>query len=415
MRIIVLGGGVIGITTAYFLAKEGHEVEVIERQARLALDASSGNAGLIAPGHSYSWASPAAPRMLIQSLRGAETAIRVKLRPDPQLVRWGLRFLAECPTPRAERNTLIKLRLCQYGQKMLEEVSAAEEIDYRHAHGGTLFLYRDEADLETAYYKATLMREHGQDQEVLDAAATVAHEPALAAARDKIAGAVLERTGSSGDCEIFTNQLASRCEELGVRIRRGTAVHRFDCDSGQIHGAVIDGETLRADAYVLALGVGSAALARTAGYRLPIYPAKGYSVTFPIREEHNPPTAGGVDEGTLVAWANFGDRLRMSSTAEFSGYDRSWADQDFSNILQMAKDLMPDAADYRAGEYRACLRPMTPGGPPLIGWGKHRNLFFNTGHGHTGWTMSCGSARIAVDLIANRQPEIDMTGIGAPT
>lgn len=413
MHIVVLGGGVVGITTAYFLAQEGHEVEVVEKQGRLALDASSGNAGLIAPGHSFSWASPAAPKMLLQSLRGAETAIRVKLRPDPQLVRWGLRFLAECPTPRAERNTVVKLRLCQYSQKLLEEVAATEGIDYAQAQGGVLYLYRDEEDLEIGYRKSALLREHGQDQEVLDAAATVAHEPALASARDKLAGAVLDKGDASGDCESFTNQLAARCEALGVRIRLGTAVHRLDCDATEVHGAVLDGGTLRADAYVVALGVDSPALARTAGYRLPVYPAKGYSVTFPIREGHRPPRAGGVDEETLVAWANFGDRLRMSSTAEFAGYGRAWAEQDFSNILQMAKDLMPEAADYGAGQYRACLRPMTPGGPPLIGWGRHRNLFFNTGHGHMGWTMACGSARIAADLIDKKQPAIDMAGIGA--
>jgi D-amino-acid dehydrogenase len=413
MRIIVLGGGVVGIATAYYLAKEGHEVEVVERQSRLAQDASSGNAGLIAPGHSFSWASPAAPKMLVQSLRGAETAIRVKLRPDPALVRWGLKFLAECPTPRAEQNTIVKLRLCQYSQGLLEEVAAEEGIDYRYAAGGVLYLYRDAQDLEAGYRKSALLREHGQDQEVLDAAATVAHEPALESARDRIAGAVLDKGDASGDCEVFTTELAARCEALGVRIRLGTAVHRFECDASEIRGAVVDGETLHADAYVVALGVDSPALSRSAGYRLPVYPAKGYSVTFPIRAEHRPPTAGGVDEGTLVAWANFGDRLRMSSTAEFAGYSRSWAERDFSNILQMAKDLMPDAADYGAGQYRACLRPMTPGGPPLIGWGRHRNLFFNTGHGHMGWTMACGSGRIAADLIAKRQPAIDLTGIGA--
>jgi D-amino-acid dehydrogenase len=413
MRIIVLGGGVVGITTAYFLAKEGHEVEVVEKQAQLALDASSGNAGLIAPGHSFSWASPAAPKMLIQSLRGAETAIRVKLRPDPQLVRWGLRFLAECPAPRAERNTIVKLRLAQYSQGLLEELARSESIDFHYAEGGALYIYRDEEELETGYKKSALLREYGQEQEVIDADAVVAREPALASARDRIAGAVLGTTDASGDCEMFTNELAKRCEAMGVRIRLGTAVHRFDCDGSRIHGAVVDGDTLHADAYVVALGVDSPALSRSAGYRLPMYPAKGYSVTFPIRPEHTPPTASGVDEATLVAWANFGDRLRMSSTAEFAGYSRSWADQDFSNILQMAKDLMPDAADYGAGQYRACLRPMTPGGPPLIGWGRHRNLFFNTGHGHMGWTMACGSARIAADLIANKKPEIDMTGIGA--
>lgn len=412
MRVIVLGGGVVGVATAYFLAKEGHEVELVERQLRLAQDASSGNAGLIAPGHSFSWASPAAPRMLVQSLRGAETAIRVKLRPDPQLVRWGLRFLAECPTPRAERNTIVKLRLCQYSQGVLEEIARSEQIDYGHTSRGVLYLYRDQRELEAGFRKSALLREHGQDQEVLDADACVAHEPALAGARERIAGAVLDRGDSSGDCERFTGELAKRCEAMGVRFRLGTAVHRLDCDADEVRGAVVDGDVLRADAYVVALGVDSPALVRSAGYRLPVYPAKGYSVTFPIGPGHEPPAIGGVDEATLVAWANFGDRLRMSSTAEFAGYGRDWAERDFSNILQMARELFPNAADYGAGQYRACLRPMTPGGPPLIGWGKHRNLLFNTGHGHMGWTMACGSGKIATDLLAERQPEIDLAGMG---
>lgn len=414
MRVIVLGGGVMGTATAYYLARDGHEVEVVERQAQLAQDASSGNAGLIAPGHSFSWASPAAPRMLIRSLAGAQTAIRVKPRLDPRLIRWGLKFLGECRSDRAVANTVVKLRLCQYSQSLLEEVTREEEIDYGHTSRGVLYLYRDGKELELGFKKSALLREHGQKQEVLDAKDCVKHEPALAAAQDRIAGAVLDKTDSSGDCERFTNELADRCRRLGVRFRMGTAVHRLNTGGGQVTGVTADGGVLTADRYILCLGVDSPALARTAGQNLPIYPAKGYSVTFPIREGHSPPMLGGVDEATLVAWANFGDRLRMSSTAEFNGYGRGWGEADFSNIHKMARELFADAADYSAGQYRACLRPMTPGGPPIIGYGRHSNLLYNTGHGHMGWTMACGAAKIAADMVAARTPDIDVNGMEVP-
>jgi D-amino-acid dehydrogenase len=181
-----------------------------------------------------------------------------------------------------------------------------------------------------------------------------------------------------------------------------------------VTGAVVDGGTLEADAYVLSLGVDSPKLARSVGQRLPIYPAKGYTVTFPINGGHRSPRVGGVDEATLVAWANFGDRLRMTSTAEFAGHGRSWQERDFENIFRMARELLPEAADYDRGQFRACLRPMTPGGPPIIGRGAHENLIYNTGHGHMGWTMACGSARITADLLAGRKPEIDTTGFAVP-
>ncbi len=414
MRVVVMGGGVVGVATAYFLAGDGHEVEVVERQPRLAQDASSGNAGLIAPGHSFSWASPAAPRMLVRSLAGQQTAIRVKPRLDRELVRWGIHFLGQCSATRAEANTIIKLRLCQYSQRVLEEITREEEIDYGHTSRGVLYLYRDERELELGFKKSALLREYGQDQTILDADACVKWEPALTSARDLIAGAILGTSDSSGDCERFTNELAERCRARGVRFRFGTAVHRLESDGARVTGAVVDGEVLRADAYVLSLGVDSPALARTVRQRLPIYPAKGYSVTFPIREEHRPPAHGGVDEATLVAWANFGDRLRMSSTAEFAGYGRGWREGDFRNIARMAQELFPDAADYSAGQYRACLRPMTPGGPPIIGYGRQKNLLYNTGHGHMGWTMACGSAKLAAEVFAGRKPEIELRGMEVP-
>jgi D-amino-acid dehydrogenase len=389
-------------------------VTLVEKQSRLSQDASSGNAGLIAPGHSYSWASPAAPRMLLQSLAGKATAIRVRPSLDSQLVRWGIRFLRECPRERAERNTIIKLRLCRYSRDLLRELIGDERIDYGHSTEGVLYLYRDAEELELAYMKSELLRKHGEDQEVIDADACVRREPALAPVKDKIAGAVLGKEDFSGDSELFTIALAERCRDLGVEFKLGTAVHRLETADDQITGAVCDGGVLRADAYVLSLGCDSPSISKTVGQRLPIYPAKGYSVTFPINDGQQPPACGGVDEATLVAWANFGDRLRMSSTAEFAGHSRSWTERDFSNILRMARELLPNAADYSRGTFRACLRPMTPGGPPIIGRGRHRNLIYNTGQGHMGWTMACGSAKIATDLLAGRQPDIDVTGLGVP-
>jgi D-amino-acid dehydrogenase len=414
VRVIVFGGGVVGVTTAYYLAKEGHEVEVVERQARLAQDASSGNAGLIAPGHSYSWASPAAPRMLWQSLLGRQAAIRMRPRLDPALIGWGMRFLRECPRPRAERNTIMKLRLCRYSRDLLEGLLRDERIDYGPSSRGVLYLYRDEDELQLGFMKSELLRGEGEDQRVIDADECVEREPALEPVRDRIAGAVLGKDDFSGDSERFTNELAERSRSLGVRFRMGTAVHRLESQNGGVRRAFADGGPIEGDAYVLSLGVDSPKLARTVGQRLPIYPAKGYTVTFPVEDGHRAPRVGGVDEATLVAWANFGDRLRMTSTAEFAGYGRAWRERDFESIFRMARELLPEAADYERGQFRACLRPMTPGGPPIIGRGRHENLIYNTGHGHMGWTMACGSARITADLLAGRDSEIDTTGFAVP-
>lgn len=414
MRAVVLGGGVIGVATAYFLAREGHEVEVVERGGQLAPDASSGNAGLIAPGHAFSWASPAAPRMLLRSLLGRETAIRVRPRLDSELVRWGISFLRECRGSRFEASTLVALRLCRYSQRLLDEVVREEAVDYGPTAHGALYVFRDAAALERAFERSRLLREHGQEQEILDPDACIAFEPALAGARDRLAGAILDRGDATGDCERFTNELADRCRARGVRFRLGTPVRRLEADGTRVTGAVTDGEILRADAFVLALGVDSPSVARTVGQRLPVYPAKGYSATFPIRDGDRPPAHGGVDEATLVAWSNLGDRLRMSSTAEFAGYDRGWQERDFANIRRMTRELLPGAADYTAGAYRACLRPMTPGGPPLIGFGRYPNLLVNTGHGHSGWAMACGSGKLAADLLAGRSPDVDVRGLRVP-
>jgi D-amino-acid dehydrogenase len=412
MKTLVLGGGVVGVTTAYFLARAGHEVTVLEEREGLGLEATAGNAGIIAPGHSFAWASPRAPRMLWQSLRGAETAIRVRLTADPRLYAWGLRFLRECTSERARRNTLIKLRLCQYSQSVLDEVVRAEGIEYHAIHKGALYLHRDPAELEAGIKKMALLAEHGQKQEILDASGVARLEPAFEPVKDRIAGAIRDLGDSSGDSRVFVEELArvSRAKH-GVTIKLGTRVLALRAERERLDGVVTNQGVLSADNYVLALGVGAPIVARTAGVRLLIYPAKGYSSTFPLKAGGLAPTISGVDEQWLVGWSRLGDRLRLTSTAEFTGYDWGWTGRDFNNILRLARDLFPDAADYDRGEYRACLRPMTPDGPPILGLGRHRNLFFNCGHGHMGWTMACGTARIVTDLMTGRMPDIDVEGL----
>jgi D-amino-acid dehydrogenase len=407
--VVVLGGGVVGVTTAYYLARDGAEVELVEGANALGTDATGGNAGLIAPGHSFAWASPRAPAMLARSLFGKQTAIQVRPRLDPKLVAWGLRFLRECTSDRARRNTLVKLRLCQYSQRKLDELAREEGIDYLDSHTGILYLYRDAHELELGATKMQLLVDHGQECRVLGPDEVVSVDPVFEPVKEKLAGAVYSPTDGAGNSQVFAQRVCDACTRLGVNVRLSTTVRALRADGDRITGVVTDDGPIDADAYVLALGVGSPKVAKTIGVKLPIYPAKGYSANFPIRNG-SAPTTGGVDEELLVAWAPLGDKLRMTSTAEFTGYDRSTKDSSFANIMRMARELLPDAADYSAGERRSCLRPMTPDGPPVLGKGRHSNLFFNTGHGHMGWTMACGSSRAVADLIQGRQPEIDLTG-----
>jgi D-amino-acid dehydrogenase len=412
MKTLVLGGGVVGVTTAYFLAKAGHEVTILEDKDALGLEASSGNAGIIAPGHSFAWASPRAPRMLWDSLRGGETAIRLRLGTDVRLYTWGLRFLRECTADRARHNTLIKLRLCQYSQAVMSELVRAEQIEYHAIARGALYLYRDGAELEAGVKKMALLAEHGQKQEILDARGVAQLDPVFEPVQGKIAGAIRDVGDSSGDSRLFVENLARVCrEKLGVVVKLGTRVAALRGDADRIDAALTSAGELRADNYVLALGVGAPIVARTVGVDLPVYPAKGYSSTFPLKPGGRAPMVPGVDEKWLVGWSRLGDRLRLTSTAEFAGYDWGWTPRDFNNILKLARDLFPDAADYDRGEYRACLRPMTPDGPPILGLGRHRNLFLNAGHGHMGWTMACGTARIVADLMTGRMPALDLEGL----
>jgi D-amino-acid dehydrogenase len=413
MRIVVLGGGVVGVTTAYQLQRDGHEVVLLERNPEVASGASWGNAGMIAPGHSFVWSSPRAPMILAKSLMLKDQALRFRLSADPRLYAWTWGFLKECTAAKARRNTLLKHRLAAYSQKVLGEVVADEAIDYDRNTRGILYFYRDQKALDSGVEHMKLLESDGQAIKVLTRDQVIALEPGLAHARERIAGAILCPTDETGDCAKFTRALAARVVERGGEIVTGATVGGLDSDGDRVTQALTDRGPFSGDAYVLALGAESPILARKLGLRLPIYPIKGYSLTIPIGAAKSPPTIACLDEHNLVAISRFGDRLRITATAEFAGYDASHKPSDFAFMKRVTQELFPDGAEYDRAQMWAGLRPMTPTNLPLIGQRRFKNLVLNCGHGHIGWTMSHGSARIAADLIAGRAPAIPLDGLMA--
>ena len=413
MRIVVLGGGVVGVTTAYQLQRDGHEVVVVERNPEVASGASFGNAGMIAPGHSFVWSSPRAPIILAKSLMLKDQALRFKLSADPRLYAWTWGFLKECTAAKARRNTLLKHRLAAYSQQVLDGVVADEAIDYDRNTRGILYFYRSQKALDGGVEHMKLLESDGQTIKVLTRDQVVALEPNLAHARESIAGAILCPTDETGDCAKFTRALAARIVARGGAIMTGATVGGFVTDGDRVTQALTDRGPIAGDAFVLALGAESPILASKLGLRLPIYPIKGYSLTIPIGAARSPPAIACLDEHNLVAISRFRDRLRVTATAEFAGYDASHKPSDFAFMKRVTQELFPDGAEYDRAEMWAGLRPMTPTNLPLIGRRRMKNLILNCGHGHIGWTMSHGSARITADLIAGRTPAIPMDGLMA--
>jgi D-amino-acid dehydrogenase len=411
MRVVVLGGGVVGVTTAYQLQKDGHEVVLLEKRDNVAAGTSCGNAGMIAPGHSFVWSSPKAPLILLKSLVLRDQALRFKFSADPRLYTWSLLFLMECTDAKARRNTLLKHRLAAYSQRVLSEVVAEEAVDYDRNQRGILYFYRDSAAFEKGVAHMKLLEEDGQQIRLLDREGVVALDPSLAAAKDKIAGAIHCPTDETGDPAKFTRALAAKVTARGGDIRTNVTITGLDISGDRIDSVTTDKGAVKGDLYVLALGAESPLIARTIGLSLPIYPIKGYSLTIPIGNHRAPPTLASIDEHHLVAVSNFGDRLRVTATAEFAGYDTSHKPADFDFMKRVTEELYPDGADYERAEMWAGLRPMTPTNLPFFGRRKFRNLYLNTGHGHIGWTMSHGSARITADIIAGRKPAIPMDGL----
>ena len=411
MKVIVLGGGVVGVTCAWYLVEDGHEVVVVDRQDAAGAETSYANAGYIAPGHCYAWASPRAPMILLKSLFQKDAALKMRLKADPALWAWSLKFLANCTAARNRANTLVKLKLCMYSRDLLIEAREKEGIAYDAETNGVLYAYRDAEHMEVAAKNAEMLTAHGLDIHPVDSARAMAIEPAFTAARDQFAGALYCPTDESGDCHKFTQALMDKAIAKGAVFQGETTVEGLRAEGDRIAAAVTDKGEMTADAYVLSLGSYSPFAVKGLGQKLPIYPVKGYSMTVPVDGRNGTPSVPVLDEHSLIAFSRMGDRFRATATADFAGYDTSWKAADFDLIDRVARDLFPDAGDYHNPTHWACLRPMTPDGPPVLGLGRHKNLWYNTGHGHIGWTMATGSSRIVADMISGRDPNYDISGM----
>ncbi|EXL06516.1 amino acid dehydrogenase [Brucella anthropi] len=404
MHIAVLGGGIVGVTTAYELMKQGHQVTVIEKNPAVAIETSWGNAGMIAPGHSFAWSSPHAPFILLKSLVLRNQSLRFKPSLDPRLWTWSLQFLAQCTHKRSEFNTIRKHKLASYSQSIFHETLADIDLKFDRVSRGILYFYRNQSRLDAGIDHMKIMGRLGQQIEVYDRRQVLALEPSLQAVGHKIAGGIYCPTDETGDCNKFGTALAAYLASNGVEIRTDEEVLELETSGDEITGVRTSKGQVKADLYVMCLANGASRIARKIGVSLPIYPVKGYSLTIPVGNKKAPPTIGSVDEENLVAISPFGDRVRVTATAEFAGYNTSYKPSDFKFMAGIVRELYPDGAEHDKAQMWAGLRPMTPTNLPIIGKKKHRNLFYNTGHGHIGWTMSHGSARLSADVIGGRKP-----------
>jgi D-amino-acid dehydrogenase len=412
MRVLVLGSGVIGVTTAWYLARAGMQVTVIDRQPEAARETSFANAGQVSPGYSTPWAAPGIPLKALKWLfqRHAPLAIR----PDGTLfqLQWMMQMLANCGASRYAVNKARMLRLAEYSRDCLRALRDEIGIRYEGRQLGTLQVFRTEQQLEAAAQDIAVLREAGVPFELLGRPALAHAEPALARVADKLTGALRLPGDETGDCQLFTTRLAERCREIGVAFEFGRSVQRLRANGDRLDGVLVDGSLRSADHYVLALGSYSRELARSAGLSLPVYPLKGYSLTVPIADASAAPVSTVMDETYKVAITRFDDRIRVGGMAEVAGFDLSLNPRRRETLEMVLESLFPDASRPGAAEFWTGLRPMTPDGTPIVGRAAPRNLWVNTGHGTLGWTMACGSGRLVADQIAGRKPAIDPAGLG---
>ena len=414
MRVVVLGGGVIGVTAAYFLARAGHEVEVIERQSGVALETSYANAGEISPGYASPWAGPGMPVKAIKWLFTAHAPLVIRPQWDSAMWLWILRMLRNCTLHRYSLNKSRMVPLAEYSRDVLRQLRKDTGISYDERSQGTLQLFRLQKQLDGAADDIAVLRDLGVPYELLDPQGCIAAEPALARVRQHIVGGLRLPDDETGDCHLFTQRLAALATALGVRFRFDTTIAGIEHDGERIaairlHTAQHD--AVRGDAYVMALGSFSTPFARTLGLKLPVYPVKGYSITVPVTNADAAPVSTVMDESYKVAITRLGDRIRVGGTAELSGYNTRLHPSRRTTLELSVRSLFPDGADYGQPLFWTGMRPMTPDGPPILGPTRYRNLYLSTGHGTLGWTMACGSARALADVISGRTPEIDVTGL----
>ena len=407
MRVLVLGAGVVGITSAYYLAKAGHEVEVVDRQDGAGMETSFANAGQVSPGYSSPWAAPGVPFKALKWLMMRHRPFVIWPRADARLGWWLAQMLANCTEPAYRTNKIRMVRLAEYSRDVLRALRAETGIEYDHRERGTLQLFRTQKQIDHIHSDTAVLEEFAVPFEVLDARGCIRVEPALARVENKFVGGLRLPGDETGDAHLFTQRLAKLAESIGVRFRYGVRIERLRAGPGGIAGVETDAGVLTADRYVVALGSYSAALLWPFGMRLPVYPVKGYSLTLPITNEPAAPVSTVMDETFKIGITRLGERIRVGGTAELVGFSRRLRAPRRRTLEHSVRDLFPEGGDLSKAKFWTGLRPMTPDGTPIVGATSLPNLFTNTGHGTLGWTMSCGSARVLADLVSGRNPDIE--------
>ncbi|RZI97488.1 MAG: D-amino acid dehydrogenase [Variovorax sp.] len=416
MRVIVLGAGLLGVTSAYYLQQLGHEVTVIDRQATPAAETSFANGGQISVSHAEPWANPSAPLKVLQWLGKEDAPLLFRIRADMRQWLWGLQFLRECTPARTRHNIEQIVRLGTYSRDMLQQLRRDAGIAYHERAQGILHFYTTQKEFDGALKPAEQMRALGCERTVISADEAVKIEPALAHIRPQLAGATYTAEDESGDANRFARELVKLCEMAGVRFLMSHTVTAIREAGGQVeHVEATDSEgrfqRLEADAYVLAMGSLSPIYAKPLGIHLPIYPAKGYSVTMPVIDASKAHQVSLTDDEYKLVFSRYtdehGDRLRIAGTAELNGYDRDLNRVRCEAIVRRVEELFPGAGDASQASFWTGLRPATPSNVPLIGKTKLPNFFLNTGHGTLGWTHSCGSGKSIARIVSGLKPEVD--------
>ena len=416
MKVLVLGGGVIGVSAAWQLASAGHEVEVVERQPGVALETSFANAGEVSPGYSAPWAGPGVPLKAIKWLLMHHRPLVIRPRVDLDMLRWCLAMLRNCTSARYERNKGRMLPLAEYSRDCLRTLRRETGLAYDERALGTLQLFRTQLQYDGSRLDTDVLERCGVPWQRLDRDGCIAHEPALARVAHKFVGGLRLPGDETGDCFKFTQELAALAQARGVRFRFGTTVQRLLVEGGRLQGVAVqangDAKVWHADACLVALGSHTPRLLAPVGLRIPVYPVKGYSITVPITDAAGAPESTVMDETHKVAITRLGDRIRVGGTAELAGYSLALHEARRRTLLHVVGDLYPDGGDLSRAEFWCGLRPMTPDGPPIVGATPITGLYLATGHGTLGWTMAAGTARVIADVIGGREPEIDVSSLG---
>jgi D-amino-acid dehydrogenase len=410
-QVLVLGSGVIGVTSAWYLARAGFKVTVVDREPGPALSTSFANAGQISPGYASPWAAPGVPLKAIKWLFQKHAPLAIRPTGDVRQYLWLAQMLRNCTAARYAVNKERMVRLAEYSRDCLDELRAETGIDYEGRQLGTTQLFRTQAQVDAAGRDIAVLREAGVPFELLDREGIARVEPALAGAAHLLAGALRLPGDQTGDCQLFTERLAERCRAQGVEFRYGATIEAIESDGGKVTGVRIDGRLERADRYVLALGSWSPRLLRPLGIDLPVYPLKGYSLTVPIVDAAMAPASTILDETYKIAITRFDARIRVGGMAEVAGFDLSLDPRRRETLELVVNDLYPKGGDLSRASFWTGLRPATPDGTPVVGATPLSNLFLNTGHGTLGWTMACGSGRYLADVIARRPTAISREGL----